>query len=40
MIMKPIRVYADPSVFGGAFDEEFKRSSLAFFKAVREKRFE
>lgn len=27
-----IRVYVDTSVFGGAFDREFKDASLAFFK--------
>ena len=37
--MNPIRVYADTSVFGGVFDEEFAESSLAFFNAVRRGRF-
>src|SRR4030042_561134 len=36
---KRIRVYADTSVFGGVFDEEFQEPSKAFFDAVREKRF-
>ncbi|MBN2209977.1 MAG: type II toxin-antitoxin system VapC family toxin [Sedimentisphaerales bacterium] len=30
-----IRVYADTSVFGGVFDEEFKTPSKAFFSAVK-----
>lgn len=34
---RPIRVYADTSVFGGAFDEEFKNSSNSFFDAIRDK---
>ena len=33
--MKPLRVYVDTSVFGGAFDGEFSRASLAFFEEVR-----
>jgi len=36
---KKIHVYADTSVFGGVFDEEFEEASKAFFDAVREKRF-
>jgi hypothetical protein len=32
---KPIRVYADASVYGGAFDVEFKSASEAFFDGVR-----
>jgi len=35
----PIRVYADTSVYGGAFDEEFREASLAFFALVRQGRF-
>ncbi len=31
-----IRVYADTSVFGGAYDEEFDTASLAFFQEVCE----
>lgn len=38
--MKPIRVYADTSVFGGVFDDEFKHASVKFFDAVRHGRFE
>lgn len=33
------RVYADTSVFGGCFDEEFSHESLAFFDLVRAHRF-
>ena len=36
---KDITVYADTSVFGGVFDEEFERASKAFFDAVRVGRF-
>jgi len=36
---KLIRVYADTSVFGGVFDEEFKTASKAFFDAVRKSKF-
>jgi len=31
----PILVYADTSVYGGVFDEEFKEASIAFFNAVK-----
>jgi predicted nucleic acid-binding protein len=34
-----IRVYADTSVFGGVFDEEFDLASRSFFKEVQEKKF-
>ena len=37
--MKRFRVYADTSVFGGCFDEEFAEESKAFFDAVRSGRF-
>ncbi|MDD4888855.1 MAG: type II toxin-antitoxin system VapC family toxin [Phycisphaerae bacterium] len=30
-----VRVYADTSVFGGVFDDEFARVSSAFFRKVR-----
>jgi len=33
------RVYADTSVFGGAFDEEFRHASRAFFDMVSHRRF-
>ncbi len=36
---KQIRIYADTSVFGGVFDEEFQEPSKAFFDAIREERF-
>ena len=32
---KAIRVYADTSVFGGVFDDEFKKGSERFFDLVR-----
>lgn len=38
-VKKPVRVYADTSVFGGCFDNEFKTESLRFFDEVREGRF-
>ena len=34
-----MRVYADTSVFGGCFDEEFETASLGFFDEVRAGRF-
>ena len=34
-----IRVYADTSVYGGVFDEEFGHASQMFFQQVREKKF-
>ncbi len=39
MAEEPIRVYADTSVFGGVFDEEFSRPSRTFFDQVRQGRF-
>jgi len=36
---QPIRVYADTSVYGGVFDEEFAVPSRVFFDRVREGRF-
>jgi len=33
--MRPLRVYADTSVFGGCFDEEFAAPSARFFELVR-----
>ena len=38
--MRVLRVYADTSVFGGVFDEEFAFPSRAFFDQVREGRFQ
>ena len=35
----PIRVYADTSVYGGVFDDEFAKPSQAFFGLVRQRRF-
>jgi hypothetical protein len=37
---KPIRVYADTSVFGGVFDTEFERPSRRFFEDVRQGRIQ
>ena len=37
--MKLLRVYADTSVFGGCFDEEFAEESKAFFEDVRSGKF-
>ena len=34
-----IRVYADTSVYGGVFDEEFAEASRTFFEQVRGGRF-
>jgi hypothetical protein len=36
---RTISVYADTSVFGGVFDDEFKGPSQAFIDAVRAERF-
>lgn len=38
-VTRPLRVYADTSVFGGCFDEEFESASRAFFEQVREGSF-
>jgi hypothetical protein len=38
--MSVIRVYADTSVFGGPFDEEFQTASSTFFDQVRNGRFQ
>jgi hypothetical protein len=35
----PLKVYADTSVYGGAFDEEFDHVSRSFFDGVRQRRF-
>jgi predicted nucleic acid-binding protein len=37
--MKRFRVYADTSVFGGCFDDEFAPGSKAFFASVKNGRF-
>ncbi len=39
MIAEPIRVYADTSVYGGVFDEEYAEPSRVFFEQVRGGRF-
>ena len=36
---KPMRIYADTSVFGGVFDAKFEDASVAFFDLVRKGRF-
>ena len=36
---KLTRVYADTSVFGGVFDEEFETASKVFFDAVKKGSF-
>lgn len=35
MTKRPVKVYADTSVYGGVFDEEFAEASQAFFDLVR-----
>jgi predicted nucleic acid-binding protein len=35
MTRRSIKVYADTSVYGGVFDEEFAEASQAFFELVR-----
>jgi len=37
--MKVFRVYADTSVFGGVYDDEFKQPSQTFFEQVKNGRF-
>ncbi len=37
--MRRLRVYADTSVYGGCFDEEFKKVSRTFFREVSGGRF-
>ncbi len=37
--MKAIRVYADTSVIGGVYDEEFKEPSRTFFEQVKSGQF-
>lgn len=39
MKQKTIKLYADTSVFGGPFDEEFAEASRLFFDQVRQGRF-
>jgi predicted nucleic acid-binding protein len=33
-LRRPLRIYADTSVFGGCFDKEFERPSRRFFEQV------
>jgi predicted nucleic acid-binding protein len=35
--MKQLRIYIDTSVFGGCFDEDFKKPSKALFRAIKAK---
>ena len=37
--MKKIRIYADTSVFGGCFDDEFSEDSKAFFNDIKSGKF-
>ena len=37
--MKKLRIYADTSVFGGCFDEEFSKESKALFEGIKSGRF-
>ena len=39
ILRKSISVYADTSVFGGVFDDEFKIASKAFVEAVKSGKF-
>jgi hypothetical protein len=39
MPSRPVRAYADTSVYGGVFDEEFDEPSRLFFDEVRADRF-
>ena len=38
-VKRTLRVYADTSVFGGCFDDEFRAESTRFFEDVRSGRF-
>jgi hypothetical protein len=38
-VTRTLRVYADTSVFGGCFDDEFRAESVGFFEEVRAGRF-
>lgn len=38
-MIKTLRVYADTSVFGGCFDDEFAEASLALFKEIKAGKF-
>jgi glucose-6-phosphate isomerase len=39
MKRRSLRIYAETSVFGGAFDPEFETASRSFFDQVRQGRF-
>jgi len=39
MARQPVRVYADTSVFGGVFDDEFSKPSRRFFDQVSQGRY-
>ena len=38
-MLRPMRVYADTSVFGGVYDDAFEFASRAFFEQVCQNRF-
>lgn len=40
MFRKIFRVYADTSVFGGVFDDDFDEASKTFFRQIRQGRFQ
>jgi predicted nucleic acid-binding protein len=40
MTKRQVRVYADTSVFGGAFDQEFEEASRTFFDQIQAGRFQ
>ena len=37
--MKQLRIYADTSVFGGSFDEEFEKESKQLFEDIKQGKF-
>jgi predicted nucleic acid-binding protein len=39
LVLKPIRIYADTSVFGGCFDDEFAKESRKLFNEIKDGRF-
>ncbi len=38
-MMKQLRIYADTSIFGGCFDEEFAKESQALFEDIKKGKF-
>jgi hypothetical protein len=38
-LIRPIRVYADTSVYGGVFDRQFSQASKGFFDKIADGRF-